>query len=107
MLLLQIDSFELFLGLHDLRVSTLLKAVKASHEHDHREKYAQSHHKAKENLIVQIVCCECRLDGHLVGHVSELGLGQAITDLLEPACIVKDDENIVVYFVFTEEEIVT
>ena len=41
LLLLKVDAFELFFGLHDLSVGALLNAIEASHEDDSGKKESE------------------------------------------------------------------
>lgn len=105
-MLVECDSFELFLGLEDLLVCALLKTIEAEHEDDGGEQNSESHHKEHKSFIVEVVGGERSRDLSPVEHWQELYLRHAIAKLLEPARIVKNDENVVVDFVTRQERII-
>ena len=100
------DALEFFLSLHDLLVGLLLHPVEASHEQDQGEEDTNGHHEEHKGFIVEIVRRECRLDLHVVGHLTILLLRQSIADLLEPACVVKNDEHLVMHLVFGQKAVI-
>ena len=81
----------------------LLQAIQTRHQHHSREEQSQRHHEAQEHFIVQIVCCEGRGYGHLVGHIVINLVWHCLGDFLQPASVVEDYENIIVHLILGEE----
>ena len=70
-MLLQVNSFQLFLGLHHLLVLLLLQSIETPHQDRHGKEHADAHHKEEERLVISVIRGELRLDLHLVCDVVE------------------------------------
>lgn len=57
-------------------------------------------------MIVQVICGESCGDGHTVGNVTILLLGEAVADLLQPSCVVQNNEHFIVHLILGKERIV-
>ena len=82
----------------------LLKLVKAAHKEYCGAEYTKEHHKTIESSIVEVTGCIRRLYLKLICHILLEEFWHPVAHLLEPACVVHNDMDVVVDLVFGKED---
>ena len=81
----------------------LLRAIAACHKDYQGSKHTDHDHEEHESFIVHIVCLKVSLDLHFICHIHIMLLRNAIAELLEPACVIKDDQYLIMDLIFGQK----
>ena len=82
----------------------LLRAIAACHEDDECGEHPDHDHEEHESFIVHIIGLKVRLNLHLVRHIHVMLLRNAIAELLEPSCVIEDDQDLIMDLILGQED---